>query len=59
EPHGVHDSVLYFENNIISKVKKHPYTSISTIDPHKYFGIVKVVTFLNRILPSEKVEDLV
>lgn len=59
EPHGVHDSVLYFENSIIYKVKKHPGLSIASVDPHKYFGIVKVVTFLNKILPCEKVEDLV
>ncbi|RCK65150.1 putative steryl acetyl hydrolase mug81 [Candida viswanathii] len=59
EPQGVHDSVLYFENTIISKVKKNPGLSVSSLDPHKYFGIVKVVNFLNKTLPSDKAEDLV
>ncbi|EMG46514.1 hypothetical protein SBY92_002668 [Candida maltosa Xu316] len=54
EPWGVHDSILYFENSLVSKVKHNPDLTISSVDPEKYFGICKLVKFLNKTLPDGK-----
>ncbi|CAX41717.1 esterase/lipase, putative [Candida dubliniensis CD36] len=52
EPWGVHDSVLYFENTIISKVKKNPKLKVNSLNSHEYFGFIKLANFLNNVLPG-------
>lgn len=54
EPCGVHDSVLYFENSIISILKNNPRLNAKSLDKVEYFGITKVVDFLNKTLSSEE-----
>ncbi|KAI5956387.1 hypothetical protein KGF54_000862 [Candida jiufengensis] len=58
EPWGVHDSVLFFEDDIINKVKKNKNLKIGTLDRKKYFGIVKIVEFLNKTLSSSNNDNL-
>ena len=55
---GVHDSVLYFENTIISKVKKNPKLKVNSLNSHEYFGFIKLVNFLNNVLPEVRKQNL-
>ncbi|KAG5418508.1 hypothetical protein I9W82_004036 [Candida metapsilosis] len=50
EPWGVHDSVLFFESDIIGKVKKNPHLQVGTLDKVQYFGVTRIVDFLNKTL---------
>ncbi|CCG24075.1 hypothetical protein CORT_0E04910 [Candida orthopsilosis Co 90-125] len=50
EPWGVHDSVLFFENTIIRKLKKNPNLQVKSLDKVEYFGVTKIVDFLNKTL---------
>lgn len=54
EPHGVHDSMLYFEDIISSEIKKKlqqkKKPNVRDFDRVKYFGIVRLVEFLNDCL---------
>ncbi|WPK24815.1 hypothetical protein PUMCH_002106 [Australozyma saopauloensis] len=54
EPHGVHDSMLYFEDVIASdvsrKLKSGKLPNVRDYDRAKYFGIVRLVEFLNSSL---------
>lgn len=54
EPHGVHDSMLYFED-VISKqmgktLKEGKSPNVKDYDREKYFGIVRLAEFLNTSL---------
>ncbi|EDK45729.1 alpha/beta hydrolase [Acetobacter pasteurianus] len=50
EPWGVHVGSLNFENEIVNKVNDDPNLKLSDLDEVKYFGIVKIVKFLNKVL---------
>lgn len=50
EPWGVHDSIFFFENVIIGKVKSGEYKSLRDIDSTQFFGISRVVDFINENL---------
>ncbi|KAG5418507.1 hypothetical protein I9W82_004035 [Candida metapsilosis] len=59
EPWGVHDSVLFFENTIIRKLKKNPHLQVNTLDKVEYFGVTRIVDFLNKTLVvGEEAEEL-
>lgn len=47
EPWGVHIPILLLENDIIGTLKKNPTLEAKDIDSDKYFGISRVVSFLN------------
>lgn len=49
EPLGLHDSVLFFEDHIVSKVKRGP-VSVAELDDTEFFGVRRVVGFLNEVL---------
>ncbi|EGW32191.1 uncharacterized protein SPAPADRAFT_66837 [Spathaspora passalidarum NRRL Y-27907] len=54
EPWGVHDAIFYFENVIVSKFKKnHALLRLDQVDPTEFFGIYRVVKFLNETLEIE------
>ncbi|KAI5964266.1 uncharacterized protein KGF55_002208 [Candida pseudojiufengensis] len=59
EPWGVHDSSLFFENDIIKQVNKHKGNlKLSQLkNREQYFGILKIVNFLNEILKNDFNED--
>ena len=42
EPCGVHDSVLYFENSIISILKNNPRLNAKSLDKVEYFELLKL-----------------
>lgn len=48
EPNGIHDGVFMFENGLLDKINKN--LSVHDLDKIKYFGTIKVVTFLNKVL---------
>ncbi|KAI5967882.1 hypothetical protein CANMA_002650 [Candida margitis] len=50
EPWGIHDSVLFFENTILRKLKKNPHLQVKTLDKEEYFGVIRIVDFLNKTL---------
>lgn len=50
EPWGIHDSVLFFENNVIKKLEKQPLLKLSDLDDKEYFGIVRITKFLDKTL---------
>lgn len=47
EPWGVHDECLFFENTLFSVIKKNPELKIEDVDDYEYFGIARIVRFLN------------
>ncbi|CAD1811765.1 hypothetical protein FOB58_003859 [Candida parapsilosis] len=60
EPWGIHDAVVLFENNIIRKLRKAPFLKVENLDKVEYFGVVKIVEFLNRtLIVGEETENLV
>ncbi|RLV89938.1 putative steryl acetyl hydrolase [Spathaspora sp. JA1] len=50
EPWGLHDAVFFFENSIIGKFKGKGALSVDSFDDKEFFGIVRVVKFLNDTL---------
>ena len=50
EPWGVHDSVLFFENTIIRKLRKTPHLQLKNLNKVEYFGVIKITEFLNKTL---------
>jgi acetyl esterase/lipase len=50
EPWGVHDACLLVENNILRTIKQNPNLTIDDVDTNKYFGISRIVKFLNESL---------
>lgn len=54
DPWGLHDSAMVFEDGVLDKIlkkNKHYYSSnIDRIDLNKYFGVIKMAEFLNRII---------
>ncbi|KAI3403274.2 hypothetical protein KGF56_003862 [Candida oxycetoniae] len=43
EPWGVHDSALFFENEIAKRVKQNPNLKFENLDAEEFFGIVRIV----------------
>ncbi|ABN67129.2 hypothetical membrane protein [Scheffersomyces stipitis CBS 6054] len=50
EPWGVHDSVFFFENDLLGKLEKNPSWTLKDINRDRYFGITRIVEFLNDAL---------
>lgn len=54
EPWGVHDACLFMETDLTDQVcrdlENGKTTSLEEIDSHKYFGLVRLVRFLNERL---------
>jgi acetyl esterase/lipase len=50
EPWGVHDACLLVENRLLRTIKRNPQLTIKDVDSNKYFGISRIVKFLNESL---------
>ncbi|KAK6460202.1 membrane protein [Scheffersomyces coipomensis] len=50
EPWGVHDSTLFFESHLLRKLTKNPKLTIDALDQDEFFGITRIVKFLNETL---------
>lgn len=54
EPHGVHDSLMYFEDVVSASIgkilKQGKLPNVKDLDRETYFGIVRLVEFLNSSL---------
>ncbi|RCK65002.1 putative steryl acetyl hydrolase mug81 [Candida viswanathii] len=50
EPQGIHDAFFIFENGILGELEKGKKVSVEELDKVKYFGTIRVVEFLNRVL---------
>lgn len=48
EPWGIHDAVLFFENDLIKTLEKNPRLSLDKLSDTKYFGMVRVTKFLGK-----------
>lgn len=47
EPWGVHDECLFFENTLLSAIKKNPGLKLEDVDDYEYFGLTRIARFLN------------
>ncbi|CAK9441695.1 uncharacterized protein LODBEIA_P55630 [Lodderomyces beijingensis] len=50
EPWGVHVGSLFFENVVSQRIKKDEFVQASDLDRDEFFGVVRIVEFLNRTL---------
>ncbi|EMG46435.1 hypothetical protein SBY92_002628 [Candida maltosa Xu316] len=50
EPWGIHDAVMMFESDVVAKIKNNPDFTLDDVDQEKYFGMYRLVTYLNEIL---------
>ncbi|KAK6457080.1 uncharacterized protein RJT20DRAFT_127210 [Scheffersomyces xylosifermentans] len=50
EPWGIHDSSLFFESHLIKKLQNNPNLKLKEIDNEEFFGITRIVEFLNDTL---------
>ena len=57
EPWGIHDSVLCFENTITGELSKNLQLKVNDLNKAEYFGVIKIVEFLNKTLVVCKDEE--
>ncbi|CCG24074.1 hypothetical protein CORT_0E04900 [Candida orthopsilosis Co 90-125] len=50
EPQGVHDAGLFLENAVLSEIEDNPNLKVSQINDKEYFGIKRIVEFLDKTL---------
>ncbi|KAI5956388.1 hypothetical protein KGF54_000863 [Candida jiufengensis] len=50
EPWGVHVGSLFLENEIIDLLNKHPNLNYKNLDDYQFFGIKRIVGFLDKTL---------
>ena len=50
EPWGVHDACLIFENSLLRDIKRNPQLKFRDVDREKYFGLTRLVAFLDQVL---------
>ncbi|KAI5957719.1 hypothetical protein KGF57_002985 [Candida theae] len=59
EPWALHAHVVTFESDIGKKLEKNPQLKLENLDKSKFFGVVRIVEFLNRTLDvSTEKEEL-
>lgn len=59
EPFGIHDGFFMFESGLLGDINKGKPVNVNELDKIKYFGTVKIVEFLNKVLLNSETKKTV